>query len=147
MTNDRWEDSLYSICNQLPCEIEEETFVAAARWFFRWRKFMNEEGDPSFIFHVWCDFLFKYPQKVVENMEMDYVDFLRSHHWKIVREYVLYKNNYQCILCTSTENLNVHHRTYEHRGCEHKHILDLVVLCNSCHAKFHNKLEAEPVNG
>jgi 5-methylcytosine-specific restriction endonuclease McrA len=51
---------------------------------------------------------------------------------------------YACELCGATRvPLQVHHKTYEHHGMEHiERILrkDTVVLCETCHAKFHNKL-------
>lgn len=66
---------------------------------------------------------------------MHYKDYLESDHWKRLRKRKLYQSGNKCQLCGSKENLNVHHNTYENRGCEKDE--DLVVLCNECHKKHH----------
>jgi 5-methylcytosine-specific restriction endonuclease McrA len=68
-----------------------------------------------------------------------YTEYLKTEHWKGVRKKALYKAHYKCEVCNSTEELNVHHKTYEHRGEEPPE--DLIVLCHHCHAKFHDKLD------
>lgn len=72
--------------------------------------------------------------------QMRYVEFLKSDYWATVRNYVLYKRGEKCFLCPATSNLHVHHKTYEHRGCEIHHLDDLVILCKECHARHHDKL-------
>jgi 5-methylcytosine-specific restriction endonuclease McrA len=74
---------------------------------------------------------------------MPYKKFLNTIYWDIVRNYTLYKAGYACGLCHRQGKLQVHHRTYEHRGSEIAHPGDLIVLCANCHAKFHDKLPAE----
>lgn len=76
-------------------------------------------------------------------LSMEYSPFLNTPYWDAVRNYKLKKANYRCELCNAKAKLNVHHKTYEHHGQEHfKHIADkdLIVLCEECHAKFHDKL-------
>lgn len=70
----------------------------------------------------------------------EYKDFLNTYYWDAVRQYKLYLANYKCQLCNSKGKLNVHHTTYEHHGTEHLHLEDLIVLCEECHAKFHDKV-------
>ena len=72
--------------------------------------------------------------------KMPYKEFLQTDYWHIVRNYVIYKRGARCELCNSGDSLNVHHRTYENHGEEHCHLYTLVVLCQPCHAKFHDKL-------
>ena len=75
---------------------------------------------------------------------MNYKDFLNTPYWKAVAAEIKRKRNFQCQLCGSNKNLAVHHKTYEHHGYEHNHYVmqnDLIVLCNSCHSKFHNIIE------
>lgn len=72
---------------------------------------------------------------------LPYKEFLNSYYWKIVRNYLVYKRGYKCELCAIKGDFNVHHKTYENRGEEHKHLEDLILLCRICHAKFHDKLE------
>jgi 5-methylcytosine-specific restriction endonuclease McrA len=68
---------------------------------------------------------------------MPYAEYLQSDHWKHMREIALRKAGVQCQLCTSSDRLEVHHKTYERLGEEA--ISDITVLCRSCHSKFHDK--------
>jgi 5-methylcytosine-specific restriction endonuclease McrA len=83
--------------------------------------------------------------KIQEKKEKDklkhmpYKDYLETEHWKITRKKALKRANYKCQLCSSNEELNVHHNTYENRGNEKDE--DLIVLCHHCHSKFHDKLD------
>lgn len=75
---------------------------------------------------------------------LSYSDFLKTPYWDGVRNYKLRRSGYKCELCASNESLNVHHKTYERHGLEHLRSVadnDLIVLCKSCHYKFHDKLE------
>jgi 5-methylcytosine-specific restriction endonuclease McrA len=71
---------------------------------------------------------------------MPYTQYLKSDHWKAIRSIALEIAEHKCQLCGSDENLNVHHRSYKYKGDEHNHMSDVIVLCNHCHAKFHDKL-------
>jgi 5-methylcytosine-specific restriction endonuclease McrA len=73
-----------------------------------------------------------------EYLKMPYKEYLQTEHWINLREQALRKAKYKCELCNSKENLNVHHKTYDNKGNEP--LSDLIVLCNNCHAKFHNKV-------
>lgn len=70
---------------------------------------------------------------------MPYKQYLLTDHWKQTRTNALKVAEYKCQLCNKNSRLQVHHRTYENRGDEKPS--DLIVLCSSCHAKFHNKLK------
>jgi hypothetical protein len=74
---------------------------------------------------------------------MPYADYLRTNEWSRRRQMALTAADARCQLCNSTDRLHVHHRTYERRGCELPS--DLTVLCQSCHAKFHDKIPAPPI--
>jgi hypothetical protein len=67
-----------------------------------------------------------------------YAQYLKTEHWKNLRSKMLKRAKYKCELCNDNRRLHVHHKTYERRGCEWKS--DLIVLCEDCHAKFHDKL-------
>nr|DAU90325.1 MAG TPA: HNH endonuclease bacteriophage, HNH Endonuclease, DNA.52A [Bacteriophage sp.] len=75
---------------------------------------------------------------------MKYHDFLKTPYWNACACRRRQMAGYACELCGATGvALQVHHKTYEHHGMEHiERILrkDTVVLCENCHAKFHNKL-------
>lgn len=72
-----------------------------------------------------------------EMRKAEYQEYLNSDHWKQIRLKALERAGNKCQLCSSKENLNVHHNTYKNRG--HEDLNDLVVLCRKCHAKFHDK--------
>jgi len=85
-------------------------------------------------------------KNVVRNM--DYKDFLKTPYWDGVRNYKLKKARYCCELCKLKGVLNVHHKSYENHGLEHRENIadsDLIVLCRNCHEKFHDKLAEREV--
>jgi hypothetical protein len=69
-----------------------------------------------------------------ELRSMPYQEFLQSTYWLAVSEHVKSKHPW-CALCTDPLSgpLEVHHRTYIHRGYEWQHLNDLAVLCHECH--------------
>ena len=71
-----------------------------------------------------------------ELLALPYSQYLKTPHWLALRRMMLGVYPH-CALCRSTKNLNVHHNSYKNRGKE-THV-DLVVLCQPCHAKFHGK--------
>lgn len=71
---------------------------------------------------------------------MDYQNFLKTPYWKAIAAHIKYRAGYRCQLCNSAKNLVTHHRDYGIHGFEHAHMLELIVLCNDCHSKFHNRL-------
>lgn len=60
-----------------------------------------------------------------------YTQYINSRTWKLKRREVLKRDNKQCQTCLSGENLEVHHKTYEHLGNEP--LEDLITLCKHCH--------------
>ena len=73
---------------------------------------------------------------------MPYADFLTSGYWRYRRQSALDAADRACQLCNSrNKTLHVHHRTYERRGFELPS--DLIVLCEDCHGRFHDKLPKE----
>jgi 5-methylcytosine-specific restriction endonuclease McrA len=77
-------------------------------------------------------------QQIEALRTMPYSEYLRTDHWQDTRRRALRRADYRCHLCNSGGLLDVHHRTYENRGCEQSG--DLIVLCRPCHAKFHDKV-------
>ncbi|MGN6166741.1 MAG: HNH endonuclease [Solirubrobacteraceae bacterium] len=74
-----------------------------------------------------------------DRRAMPYGEYLQLPYWRRVRDDALRRADHRCQVCNSRDNLNVHHRTYENRGCEHEDPADLTVLCRDCHALFHGK--------
>lgn len=73
-----------------------------------------------------------------EIRRMPYSEYLQSDEWKKTRRLVLQNARNRCQICASRSHLNVHHRRYTILGLEM--FSDLTVLCQNCHAKFHDKL-------
>lgn len=74
---------------------------------------------------------------------MDYSDYLLTPHWQAKRAEALEFYGYSCVICGGQPD-EVHHRHYNtlwHEDCAK----DLIVLCNSCHAKVHP--QEQPVYG
>jgi len=63
-----------------------------------------------------------------------YQDYLKTEHWKKVRQEAVNRAGNRCQLCNKPGTLNVHHRTYENIGNELPG--DLIALCGGCHANF-----------
>lgn len=78
----------------------------------------------------------KYRIYMMPRKSLSYDEYLKTDHWQQVRSEALQRANYRCQLCCSKENLNVHHNNYENLWNEQ--LEDVVTLCRSCHAKFHN---------
>lgn len=71
------------------------------------------------------------------NNQMTYKRYLMTPYWQLVSNLARKKAKYKCQLCGSKESLNVHHKTYKHKGFEIMNMDDLIVLCQDCHQKFH----------
>lgn len=78
---------------------------------------------------------------MVNTMEGGYSMFLNTVYWKTVAEEVKRRAGYRCQLCNSEDDLNVHHRCYEHKGTEIFHMNDLICLCHKCHEHHHKGRE------
>ena len=70
--------------------------------------------------------------------KLDYLEYLKSDHWKKLRHNMIDYTKNHCVICGNTENLEVHHNTYQRIGCEM--FSDLAVLCKECHSLFHARL-------
>lgn len=65
---------------------------------------------------------------------------LQMDEWKKRRIPILIRDGKKCVICGSTENLNVHHIYYENG----KHLWEypnsaLITLCEKCHQLVHGK--------
>lgn len=72
--------------------------------------------------------------------EFDYSVYLQSQEWKDKSKLAKQKAGWRCQLCNKPGDdttLHSHHRTYENIGNEKQG--DIIVLCQNCHAKFHDK--------
>lgn len=67
-------------------------------------------------------------------------EFLSTPYWKHVAKLVKDRDGHECRLCCSKTKIAAHHRSYRHHGEEHRHMEDLVTLCEACHQKHHDIL-------
>lgn len=68
-----------------------------------------------------------------------YKDYIKSNEWKEVSRQAKERAGYRCQLCNRSgddKSLHTHHRTYDRLFFELES--DLIVLCESCHKKFHD---------
>jgi hypothetical protein len=75
--------------------------------------------------------------KILKITPNNYNEYLQTPEWQNIRKEALQRAGYKCQLCSEIRLLHIHHNTYENIGNENPK--DLIVLCESCHAKFHNK--------
>lgn len=66
---------------------------------------------------------------------MDYDDYLKTPWWVSIRRKRIEQDNYKCVDCGVSRDLEVHHLTYERIGREN--LEDLVTLCKDCHRTRH----------
>lgn len=71
------------------------------------------------------------------DKQKEHAEYIKSEEWKHKRDIVLVRDNFKCSCCGDTENLNVHHITYENYKDEYLH--ELITLCKKCHYKAHKK--------
>jgi hypothetical protein len=72
-----------------------------------------------------------------------YRAYILTNEWKTRRNRVLKLAGYRCEKCGAKRDLQVHHKTYEHLGCEPDG--DLEVLCPDCHRGHHLEHPAENI--
>jgi hypothetical protein len=77
-----------------------------------------------------------------ELNKLPYNEYLQTDHWKQTRRKVKRKFK-RCVICNSSGNLHVHHRSYKWKGHKDKEINDLVLLCRDCHYLFHDNQKAK----
>jgi hypothetical protein len=79
--------------------------------------------------------------EVLRSMQGEsYREFLDSAYWHVVARYVRWQRKV-CEDCGRNGKLYVHHKSYDHHGQEHLHLVDLKVLCLGCHDTEHTKTE------
>jgi len=79
-----------------------------------------------------------------EYAHLSHDEFLDTAYWLGLAEWMKLQEGKRCSDCqvrfVETKDLDVHHKTYAHRGREYPdHLSDLVVLCRRCHSRRHGK--------
>lgn len=73
--------------------------------------------------------------EIIELRNLPYSEYLLTSHWRAIRQKALCLAKFKCHLCNNKNCLQVHHKTYINIG--HESMEDIVVLCESCHNRFH----------
>lgn len=74
-------------------------------------------------------------------MNKSYKRYLKSDKWDTIRNAIIERDNYRCAICSSRDNLHVHHLTYENVGNEKDE--ELITLCKGCHFKKIDQIEKD----
>jgi len=85
------------------------------------------------------EFSMKTEEEIQELRTMDYQQYLATSHWESVKRLAHSYYHYKCSECGSEKGLEVHHKTYEHRGNEEDYLDDLMLLCPVCHERSHGR--------
>lgn len=67
--------------------------------------------------------------------KINYAAYLQSEEWQRKKKLVIEFWGGRCCICNGKDNLQVHHRTYQHLGNEQ--LTDLILLCDRCHELHH----------
>lgn len=87
------------------------------------------------------DFLDRRRRAPSDLETMPYKEFLKTEHWQKVRRHVICRRDGRCERCGAEGGpMEVHHKTYEHRGQEDAYIEDLELLCSTCHKAHHKRI-------
>lgn len=76
-------------------------------------------------------------KEMFENGDSYYNEvYLKSDEWRRKRNHIISRDSGKCVICDKTNNLNVHHITYNHvynEPSEH-----LLTVCRDCHENIHS---------
>src|SRR5262245_8358534 len=72
------------------------------------------------------------------KLSREYRVYLRSYAWRVFCLQVKERDDYRCVTCNSSDDLEVHHRSYERLGAEL--LSDCYTLCRDCHRLITSKL-------
>lgn len=73
--------------------------------------------------------------QLIQLARTQYKEYLKTVEWGAKRTRALIQAGNRCQVCSSTDGLAAHHRTYERLGDEL--LSDLIVLCSRCHKLYH----------
>jgi len=72
--------------------------------------------------------------------QQEYARYLRSFRWRLIRRLRLWLDGGRCRVCNGRGPLEVHHRSYEHRGGSLEgELRDTITLCSECHGRAHGR--------
>jgi hypothetical protein len=70
--------------------------------------------------------------------DITYERFLQTRYWHAIRLKVISDRKHLCEVCSEKRpDVEIHHRTYDHRGEEYAYLMDLRLLYGRCHNMAH----------
>lgn len=82
----------------------------------------------------------KNTETIIKEKPSDYIRYMNSSSWKNKsKQYI--KNAKKCQRCGFSFDLTCHHTNYDNLGNET--YKDIIVLCWTCHKKFHRNLKGK----
>ena len=81
--------------------------------------------------------------KKISERKKAYLAYLKTPHWKGLREAVFKRDGHRCVECNDTHRLEGHHRVYR-TPLESCTTDDIVTLCRRCHRVEHGRTVAWP---
>jgi hypothetical protein len=96
---------------------------------------MHDRAIHSFFTDVYKKnelFYQKHPHALFKIELMDYEDYLQSPFWFVIRNIVLYRDDFKCRVC-GAKATTVHHISYDPDVFYGKDLEPLVSLCEPCH--------------
>ncbi len=96
-------------------------------------------GEVAASFMNFIDLLYEdEDERLRELRGMPYHEYLQTPEWQELRRSMVRAAGFRCQNCGAGDvRLEVHHKTYERLGQEHRG--DLVVLCWRCHGNLHGR--------
>jgi hypothetical protein len=77
--------------------------------------------------------------RIAIPLRLTYAQYIASDAWRERRAQQIEKDSRRCQGCGSTDDLHVHHRTYDRLGAEAPG--DIVTVCEVCHGFIHQEQE------
>lgn len=82
-----------------------------------------------------------------ENLKR-YNVYLNRPEWKKIRDKIIERDNNKCVVCSSTKELQVHHKQYHFSNTARDFVKPwqyperlLITICNNCHNIGHKKFK------
>ena len=82
------------------------------------------------------------PKRRTGKVSASYLEYLNSPEWEVRRKITYEYWGGRCAACYSDGLVDAHHRTY--KRFKNELDTDLILLCRTCHKKFHGKDEEQP---
>lgn len=76
--------------------------------------------------------------RVPDQYYLTYRAYLRSAEWRALRTEALHRDQYECTVCETPNDLQVHHLHYKGIETMTFNVDQLKTLCETCHSRVHD---------